>query len=214
MHVHRFLLAPALLAAALFAGCADGATGTLDLLGTSTVDYRPVAAPGIAPTHSPAPSGAQLVVKVLRIDVAVVAADDIAGVLPADDHADGHAMPSATPDVPATTSWITVMDTPTAIDLFDTSGVHGLVANLIVPAGRITQMRLVLAPDPTYVAPDGTTSAPTCPSCTETGIKVVMPGTLTVAPGSTVDLTLDFTATFDAARGMLDPVIVVGSVRT
>src|SRR5262249_57140336 len=133
---------------------------------------------------------------VTRIDVDLVADDAVSG------------------GMPASTGWTTLSDVPTRIDLFDATSTHVLLAGLAVPTGRIEQIRLVLDPNPTYVAADGTTSNVACPSCGETGIKVVTRGMLVVAPAGVLDVTLDFTSTFDAARNRLDPVIVLGDVRS
>ena len=75
----------------------------------------------------------------------------------------------------------------------------------------MTQIRLVLA-GATFV--DGTTPTPVaCPSCTQTGLKIVTMGKLFVPSGGTLHVTLDFdrehslSATADGFR--LDPVVKI-----
>jgi hypothetical protein len=85
--------------------------------------------------------------------------------------------------------WVTVFEGAQPLDLLAADQVKAFLGASLAPAGRITQVRVVLAPDPT-ISIDGTVSSLRCPSCTPTGIKVVPHGTLTVPDGGTLDLTL------------------------
>jgi Domain of unknown function (DUF4382) len=90
--------------------------------------------------------------------------------------------------------WVTVgpVVSPTAVNLLDlqTSALTLGLVNL--PAGKITQVRLVVAPDGNYVVPNGsTTHEPlVVPSGIESGIKIL--GPWDVPTCSRLSVTLDF----------------------
>jgi hypothetical protein len=88
-------------------------------------------------------------------------------------------------------AWTTVFSGPTRIDLYDTGLVSKMLSSAPAPAGPVTQVRLVLDDDPTLTV-DGVALPVSCPSCTETGIKIVTHGALEVPEGGTLFLTLDF----------------------
>ena len=88
-------------------------------------------------------------------------------------------------------SWTTVFSGPTQIDLYDTGLVAKMLGSSPAPAGKVTQVRLILDDDPTLTV-DGVAYPVSCPSCTNTGLKLVPHGTLEVPEGGTLMLSLDF----------------------
>jgi hypothetical protein len=107
--------------------------------------------------------------------------------------------------------WITVFSGLTVVDLLAAGSVETFLGSAAVPAGKITQIRLVIA-QATWV--DGAVSQPvTCPSCTQSGLKIVTMGKLFVPAGGTLHVTLDFDrdhslhAEKDGFR--LDPVVKI-----
>jgi hypothetical protein len=107
--------------------------------------------------------------------------------------------------------WSTIFSGEVKLDLLDASSTEKLLGSSEVPAGKVTQVRLVLT-DAELV--EGSTTSPvSCPSCSESGLKIVTEGAVEVSPGGTLHLTLDF----DQARSLtqeqsgyrLDPVIKI-----
>jgi hypothetical protein len=95
------------------------------------------------------------------------------------------------PQVDDTSGWITVFSGNKTLDLADTAEVEAFLASAPIPAGKVTQIRLILAGDATLV--EGSNEiAVSCPSCTQTGLKIVTRGEVTVPSGGTLHLTLDF----------------------
>jgi hypothetical protein len=106
--------------------------------------------------------------------------------------------------------WATVFSGQKQLDLLDASQVGVFLGDQTVPAGRVTQVRLVLAANPTLQTATGTVAVD-CPSCTETGIKVVTAGDVIVQAGATLRLTLVFdmdqSLTSNGMSFRLDPVV-------
>ncbi|WP_437680926.1 DUF4382 domain-containing protein [Sorangium sp. So ce131] len=107
--------------------------------------------------------------------------------------------------------WVTVFSGATKVDLFDAAATEQLLGSGEIPAGKITQVRLVLA-DVELV--DGDVTSPVaCPSCSESGLKIVTRGAVEVSPGDTLHLTLDFdqagSLTEEESGYRLDPVIKI-----
>ncbi|MCC6528178.1 MAG: DUF4382 domain-containing protein [Polyangiaceae bacterium] len=106
-----------------------------------------------------------------------------------------HVAPQDVPQAPATgapaVTWVTAFAGQELIDLFDVRASHTFLAEAVLPAGRVTQVRLRLGDAPTLVV-DGLAQAVRCPSCDETGIKVVPTGDLEVSEAGHLDLLLDF----------------------
>jgi hypothetical protein len=95
------------------------------------------------------------------------------------------------------------------VDLFDATTVEALLGTIEVPAGKITQVRLMLS-DAELV--EGATRTPvTCSSCSETGLKIILGGKVDVAEGDRLHLSLDvdqaLSLTHDATGYRLAPVI-------
>lgn len=87
--------------------------------------------------------------------------------------------------------WITVFEGEETIDLLNAADTGAFLGGVAVPAGKVTQIRLVLAGDAILL--DGDQSFPvTCPSCTKTGLKIVPAGKLEIAAGESLSLALDF----------------------
>jgi hypothetical protein len=110
--------------------------------------------------------------------------------------------------------WFTVFSGKTRVDLLDAITTEALLDSVTVPAGKITQVRIVLT-DAELI--EGTKrTAVSCPSCSETGLKIVTEGKVEAAAGDTLHLALDF----DQARSLtleegvyrLGPVIKVARV--
>ncbi len=87
--------------------------------------------------------------------------------------------------------WTTVVTGPAEIDLYQSAQVSQLLGASPAPAGKVSQVRLILDDDPVLTVA-GLTFPVSCPSCTETGIKIVTHGALEVPAGGTLLLTLDF----------------------
>lgn len=147
-------------------------------------------------------TSAQLEVTVSRVDVHVAADGEKGSAEDSQSAASGSTGPHS--------GWTTVMSDPIRLNLYDLTATEKLLGDASVPAGRVTQIRLVLANDITLVS--GSTSTPvTCPSCTETGLKIVTEGSVQLAAGETLHVTLDFDSahslTVDSTGYRLDPVI-------
>lgn len=114
------------------------------------------------------------------------------------------------PAPPENEAWVTVFAGAQALDLAQVDATRAFLGSADAPAGKLTQVRLVLAADPTMIV-DGVERPVACPSCTRSGLKIVPHGTLTVPEGGTLDLELRFDA--DASLGhdgeawRLDPVL-------
>jgi hypothetical protein len=146
----------AVLAAGLLA-CND--TGRIDV----SVATSPLAAESVGGTT------ATLVVTVNALRVHVGDDDDDsapvvndAGVAEDDDAAGG--------------GWHTVFTGAAQLDLADADATALFLGTAEVPAGKITQIRLVLDGAPVYTTADGAAHDVTCPSCTTSGLKIVTRG--------------------------------------
>ena len=127
--------------------------------------------------------------------------------------ADHEAQEGSAPEA-GESGWFTVFSDKTKVDLLDAITTEALLDSVTVPAGKITQVRIILT-DAELV--EGTKrTAVSCPSCSETGLKIVTEGKVEAAAGDTLHLALDF----DQARSLtleegvyrLGPVIKVARV--
>jgi len=105
---------------------------------------------------------------------------------------------------------------PTRVDLLRAPAVETFLGSAPIPAGKITQIRLVLV-DATWF--DGASVTPVaCPSCTQTGLKIVTMGKLMAPIGVTLHVTLDFDREHslhaDPNGLRLDPVVHVARFDT
>jgi Domain of unknown function (DUF4382) len=173
---------PALFAGALL-GCSTSG-GAVEVGVTSSGQSLTAAAPdldgGLIDTD--AALGPRLILTVQRVDVHVAGDDD-----------DKDPPPGPTPGTPPNDDdggWVTVFTGVAQVDLLLAGSVEAFLGSGPVPAGKITQIRLVIA-EATWF--DGAVSKPvSCPSCTKTGLKIVTMGKLVVPAGGTLHVTLDF----------------------
>jgi hypothetical protein len=180
----RSIALPALFAGTLF-GC-NRSGGTLEVgltsSGQSLTQLAPAPGAAGAIDADGGTAGPRLLLNVQRVDV------HIAG----DDKPDDPPGPpgSPPPHDDDDGGWITVFSGVAQVDLLLAGSVETFLASAPVPAGKVTQIRLVIS-DATWV--DGAVSTPVaCPSCTQTGLKIVTMGKLFVPVGGTLHVTLDF----------------------
>jgi hypothetical protein len=106
--------------------------------------------------------------------------------------------------------WHVVFKGTRRFDLLDPRSTETLLGAEVLPAGRLTQARLVTAGTAELVSPTATITLK-CPSCTESGLKVRLADQPTVAAGQQVHITLLFDAqnSISAMRdhAMLTPVV-------
>jgi len=151
--------------------------------------------------------GPHLLLTVARVDVHVAGEGD-------DDDPPGPPPAGAPPEDEG--GWVTVFAGSAVVDLLTAGSVETFLGSAPTPAGKVTQIRLILD-DARFV--DGAISAPvTCPSCTQTGLKIITMGKLVVPNGGVLSVTLDFdkehslSSTTDGFR--LDPVGKIARVST
>jgi hypothetical protein len=187
------------LVAGVLVGCQSG-EGTVEV-GLASTGQALTAAPADAGNVG----GPHLFLTVARVDIHVAGQGDPND----DDHPGGLTGGPSAP--PSGGGWITLFSGAAKVDLLDTSSVETFLGSAPTPSGKVTQIRLILS-DATWT--DGTLSAPvTCPSCSQTGLKIVTMGKLVVPAGGTLHVTLDLdraksiSSTADGFR--LDPVIKI-----
>jgi hypothetical protein len=194
---------PALLAGALV-GC-QGSGGTVEIGLTSS--GQPLVANA---SDGGTVVGPRLVLDVTRVDV------HVAGDGMPDDPPGGLTGTSGGPPAHDDGGWITVFAGAAEVDLMQPGSVETFLGSAPTPAGKVTQIRLVLAAA-TWL--DGTSVVPVaCPSCTQTGLKIVTMGKLFVPSGGTLHVTLDFDAEHslhtDTGGFRLDPVVKIARADT
>jgi hypothetical protein len=201
----RSIALPALVASALL-GCQASGGGTVEVGLTSSSQSLTLATPdldGGGAIDTDAGSGPHLILTVQRVDIHIAGTDKF------DD--DAPAPPSTPPPADDDGGWFTVFSGTAQVDLLQAGSVEAFLGSGPVPAGKVTQIRLVIS-QATWV--DGTISKPvTCPSCTQTGLKIVTMGKLVVPPGGTMHVTLDFDRDHslheDKNGFRLDPVVKI-----
>jgi hypothetical protein len=204
---HRSVsIASSALAAAVLVGC-QGSGGTIEVgLTSSGQPLTAITAASDGGTSGDATIvGPRLMLDITRIDVHV-AGDGMPDDPPGGLTGTG---PSAPPAHDG--GWISVFSGAASVDLLQTGSVEAFLGSAPTPAGKVTQIRLVLAAA-TWV--DGASVTPVaCPSCTQTGLKIVTMGKLFVPNGGTLHVTLDFDAEHSLHTGTdgfrLDPVIKI-----
>ena len=178
-------------------GCgSSGGEGSVEV-GITAQALQTVAPPS---GGSDAASQRHLVLSVTEVNVHVAATGG--------DRANDESAPG---EDPGGSGWITVFRGETDLDLFDATSTEELLGSLTVPAGKVTQVRLVLAGAKLV---DGSTTLPvTCPSCSKSGLKIVTEGKVEVAAGETLHLALDVdqtrSLTKDESGYRLAPVIKI-----
>jgi hypothetical protein len=212
MRTPSFLLA-GLLAALPLASCGNG--GYVEV-GASSSALSPNV--DVARPPSIIPIGAQLMVTITRVAVRI------------GDEAAEPAEPPATTGKPADpgqpanpgqpsdqvnldeTGWITIFSGSRRIDLTDASATEAFLGGMPVPAGRVSGVRLYISD--VVLSTVDSAIAVKCPSCAESGFKVVVPDDVMVTSGGRLHLTLTFdlaqSLVSDGAGGfILKPVIVL-----
>jgi hypothetical protein len=94
--------------------------------------------------------------------------------------------------------WITLFTGPTEIDLRDAATAEVFLSSTEVPTGKVTQVRLILADDPVLVTGEESQTI-RCPSCTQSGLKFITRGQLSVAE----DEVLHLDVVFDTAASVV-----------
>jgi hypothetical protein len=165
--------------------------------------------PGAQPTRS-------LLVTVTEVDVHVVekgGKDEPERAAPEGEIAVADAQTAADAEQEQN-GWVTVFEGEQEINLLDAAAASAFLGGAAVPAGKITQLRLVLAGEALLL--DGDQRFPvSCPSCTEAGLKLNPSGKLEVAEGGALSLTLEFdqegSLTEDSEGLRMSPVIKLGT---
>ena len=202
----RSIALPALFAGMLF-GC-NGSGGTFEVGVTSSGQSLTAAAPapgaGGATDSDAGTAGPRLLLNVVRVDVHIAGDDE-----PDNDPPGPPGGPPPHDDDDG--GWITVFSGAAQVDLLLAGSVETFLGAAPVPAGKVTQIRLVIS-NATWV--DGAVTQPVvCPSCTHTGLKIVTMGKLFVPAGGTLHVTLDFDRDHslhtDKDGYRLDPVVKI-----
>jgi hypothetical protein len=198
---------PVLMAGLLF-GCSDAAGGGTVELGftASGQALTTAAADGGTIDLDAGTVGPRILLNVVRVDIHVAGNDD------PDDPPNPPNPPP--PNPPHEGGWITIFSGAAQVDLLQAGSVETFLASAPVPAGKITQIRLAIAD---AIWTDGTATAPVqCPSCTQTGLKIVTMGKVVVPSGGTLRVTLDFdrerSVRADKDGYRLDPVVKIARV--
>jgi hypothetical protein len=161
---------------------------------------------GATETQAEAP---RLLVTVARVDVHVGGDDDD------DDGDDVDPNDPIDPNDPGDDDgdgggWITVFTGPLEVDLADAASGEILLGGAEVPVGRVTQIRLILDGDARLVTGEESVTV-ACPSCTQTGIKIVTRGQVVVEEDETIEVDLIFDTVASVIAGLdglrLSPVI-------
>jgi hypothetical protein len=200
----RSIAWPALFAGALL-GC-EGSGGTVEVGLTASGQSLTAAAPALdggTIAVDAGLSGPRLILTVQRVDIHI-AGDDDKDDFPPDP-------PGGSPPKDDEGGWVTVFSGVAQVDLLQAGSVEAFLGSGPVPAGKVTQIRLVLS-EALWI--DGAVSTPvTCPSCTQTGLKIVTMGKLVVPVGGTLHVTLDFDRDHslheDKGGFRLDPVVKI-----
>ena len=217
----RSIALPALFAGALL-GCNGSGGGTVEVgLTASGAPLTAVTASadtaGVRDTDAGI-SGPRLLLTVQRVDVHIAGADDLDDDdLDDDKKSKPKSIPPVVPpppdggDIDDHGGWITVFSGVAIVDLLEAGSVEAFLGSATVPAGKVTQIRLVIS-DATWV--DGAVTKPVvCSSCTQTGLKIVTMGKLFVPLGGTLHVTLDFdrehSLQADKDGFRLDPVVKI-----
>lgn len=184
-------------------GCSSSDDARVEVGITSNAQALATTTSAEAPAEAGAANGS-LLVTITKVSVHVAGGDDDKG-------RDDKGAPEAEPvDDDEGGGWHVVFDGSKQVNLRDAAASEAFLAEQTIPAGKITQIRLLLADD--AVVADGERSAPvTCSSCSTSGLKIVTSGKLVVPEGGKVHITLDFdqqaSLSGDASGYRLSPVI-------
>ena len=167
----------AILPLALFVG-ACSAQGSVELRVSSTSQGQVAAPPNPGPVPPlPEPPPAQLLTTITRVDVHVDESNiDMTPNDEKDDDSGG---------------WTTIFRGDQRIDLYDSAAVEKTLAQGQAPVGTVSQVRLYLKDDVTLI--DSLGEHPVkCPSCSQSGLKLVTSSNVEIEPDGILRLTLDF----------------------
>jgi hypothetical protein len=150
--------------------------------GTITVDVKSTSQPVVAPsTPDPVPPiSPRLLATIARIVVHVDTPDIDLSDEPPTDKED-------------TNGWTTIFEGDQTINLFESDSVARSLGSAPAPAGPVTQVRLYINDDVVLFDESGQ-HAVTCPSCAESGLKLVTSSQVEVERDGVLRLTLNFDA--------------------
>ncbi|HEU4405945.1 MAG TPA: DUF4382 domain-containing protein [Polyangiaceae bacterium] len=204
-HVLTATLFTALLSGWAASGCSD--SGAVVEVGVSSNAQAITTSAAGVPAEA---AGGNLVVTITKVSVHVAGDGDDGDEGKGRDPAKGPAEGEPGDDADGG-GWEVIFEGSKRVNLRDAAASEAFLAEERIPAGKITQIRLLLAED--AAVEDGERSAPvTCSSCSTTGLKIVTTGKLVAPEGGRVHLTLDFdqqaSLSGDAATGYrLAPVV-------
>lgn len=170
--------------------------------GTVEVDISSTSQPSTtAPPPEPEPEVLpQLNATILRVDV----------------HVNANETPfTENPDQNESIGWETVFEGEQRINLLDRQAMNRTLGSAPVPAGELSQVRLILKDDVKYMDASGE-QAVKCPSCSQSGLKLNPQSDLHVEQDGVLRLTLKFdpnSSLVENSQGLiLKPVIKVDAV--
>ncbi len=115
----------------------------------------------------------------------------------------------------ASDGWTTIFEGAQEINLLDTASAVRSLGSVQAPIGKVTQVRLFMNDVANLVDEQGSRNI-TCPSCSETGLKLVTAAQLEVEADGILRLTLDFDADASLVESdsgtVLRPVVRVHAV--
>lgn len=174
-------------------GCASGGQGEVDVGVTSqplTVVPSASGGGGSGSGGSAAGDASSPRLQITVTDVEVHVAGDGTDAA-THGNADAKGVDASGADGSGSSGWVSVFSGHERVDLLDAAQTEALLGSASVPVGKITQIRLILADDAALVD-GGNETKVSCPSCTQTGLKLVTEGKLEVADGDTLHVALDF----------------------
>lgn len=196
MHRNVRLLASTCFFAASLAACGGSGEGSTIAVGI-TSSSQALTAVEDAETPGAIESEQHLWITVERVKVHVAGEEDDDSVPGLDDGTSGppeKAPPGGEPmGDDEGGGWFTVFEGSETIDLLHAGETEAFLAEHEVPAGKVTQIRLVLAGGATLEV-HGEKTGVTCPSCSQSGLKVVTSGGLSAPADGVLEITLEFDA--------------------
>ncbi len=178
------------------AGCGNQGTVEVDVASTSQALTGVPTQPG-----EPAPAQRELRASITRVDMHVVESGrEARGQVAAGRASEG---------------WTTIFEGEQEINLLDSESVARSLGSAPAPVGKVTQVRLFLNEGALLVDEQGSRSI-TCPSCSETGLKLVTAAQVEVEADGVLRLSLDFDADASLVESdtgtILRPVVRVHAV--
>jgi hypothetical protein len=168
------------------------------------IDVSVATAPLVAQASDGSTGSLQVTIRAVRVHVGADDADEVTGT-------DGGVVEDVDGD-----GWATVFEGAAILDLADADATALFLGGAEVPAGPITQIRLVLDGAPSYISGDQSHEV-SCPSCTTSGLKIVTRGSLVLGDGEHLALDLAFdpatTLELTPAGYRMAPVVKLDKVR-